>query len=534
MSESDPAPLDIKFTQRFSGNLLSNIAYFILHIVIGLALVPFFLDTLGEAAYGLIPLATSITSFVTLFIDAVNTSVSRFLTIDLQRGDMANANRTFNTALFGTLGIIILIVPVALGAAWMAPSFFNIGEQAASDVFLLFALVFGSVLIRAWSSNFMVTLFAYNRLDLRNYVNITNLVVQLFLVIVLFICLGPSLVLVGCSYLAAACAAFVMAFILSRRQCPFLEVSSRYFVRSLFGELVGTAGWFAFISIGNLLFMNVALIIVNKLFGEVAGTEYSLALMWGTLLFSIAGLVTNVFAPMFFSYYAKGDTAGLIRFGSFSIRCTGLFMALPIGLVCVFAPQLLTLWVGAEYAKLAPLVWIIVLPVLVRVQAGCIYPIYVAYKKVRAPAVATCIVGVLNVVLALSLPFVFDIGMYGVAYASAISMVLFSVGFSSLYNAYVAGAPRFEFLKQMVVGVCALGVLCVAGSVIMSILAGAGITTLSAVTISTLPTLILVGGVIAAVYLLFVLNVILQPEEKKMIRSCLPGVCQRRIPSWLL
>lgn len=534
MPELDLAPLDIKFTQRFSENFLSNIAYFILNIIIGLALVPFFLDTLGEAAYGLIPLATSITSYVTLFIDAVNTSVSRFLTIELHRGDLVNANQTFNTALFGTLRIIILMVPVVLGAAWVAPSFFNIGDQAASNVFLLFALVFGSILIRAWSSNFMVTLFAYNRLDLRNYVNITNLMAQLSIVVVLFLCFDPSLVLVGFSYLAAAVAAFVMAFILSRTQCPFLEISPKYFVPSLFRELVETAGWFTFISIGNLLFMNVALIIVNKLFGEVAGTEYSLALLWGTLLFSIAGLVTNVFAPMFFSYYAQGDKAGLIQFGSFAIKCTGLFMALPIGLVCVFAPQLLTLWVGAEYAKLAPLVWIIVLPVLVRVQAGCIYPIYAAYKKVRAPAVATCIVGVLNVVLALSLPFAFDIGMYGVAYASAISMVLFSVGFSSLYNAYVAGAPRFEFLKQMLVGVCALGALCVLGSMLMSILSVTGIAPSSVVTTNILPLLIFVGCGIAVIYLLFVLKVILHPRERKMIWSCLPGMCQRRIPSWLL
>jgi O-antigen/teichoic acid export membrane protein len=534
LSEFNPTPYDIRFTQRFSGNLLSNIVYFILNVIIGLALVPFFLDTLGEAAYGLIPLATSITSYVTLLIDAVNTSVSRFLTIDLHRGDVENANRTFNTSLFGTLAIIILTVPVALGVAWMAPSFFSIGDLAVSDVFLLFALVFGSVLIRAWSSNFMVTLFACNRLDLRNYVNITNLVVQLLLVVVLFLCLGPSLVLVGCSYLVAAVAAFAVAFILSRRQCPFLEISSRYFVRSLFGELVGTAGWFAFISIGNLLFMNIALIIVNKLFGEVAGAEYSLAFTWGLLLFSIASLVTNVFTPMFFSYYAKGDTTGLIRFGSFSTRCTGLFMALPIGLICVFAPQLLTLWIGAEYARLAPLVWIIVLPVLVRVQAGCIYPIYVAYKKVRAPAVATCVIGVLNVILALSLPHVFNIGMYGVAYASAISMVLFSIGFSSLYNAHVAGAPRFEFLKQMLVGVCALGVLCVAGSAVMLILSLTGILPLPVVNSSTLPILTLVGCGITAGYMLFVLKVVLLPEERKMIYSCLPEECLRKIPSWLL
>jgi len=534
LTESDPAPLDIKFTQRFSGNLLSNVAYFILNIIIGLALVPFFLDTLGEVAYGLIPLATSVTSYVTLFIDAVNTSVSRFLTIDLQRTDVAGANRTFNTALFGTLGVITLTVPVALAVAYMAPSLFSIGELAKFDAFLLFAMVFGSVLIRAWSSNFMTILFAYNRLDLRNYVNITNQIVQLCLVVALFLCLGPSLVLVGCSYLAAASVAFAMAFALSRKLCPFLEISPRYFVRSLLGELVGTAGWFAFISLGSLLFMNVALIIVNILFGEVAGAEYSFAFIWGILLFDIGGLITNMFAPMFYSYYAKGDTASLIQFGSLTIRLVGLFMVLPIGLVCVFAPQLLTLWIGVEYARLAPLVWIIVLPVLVRIQAGCIYPIYVVYKKVRAPAVATCVAGVLNVVLALSLPFVFNIGMYGVACASAISIALFSVGFSPLYNAYVADAPRFEFLKQMLVGICALGVLCVAGSAFMSILSVTGIVSLSAVNIATLPVLIFTGFGITAAYLLFLLNFVLNPEEKKIIRSYLPRACQQKIPSWLL
>ena len=37
----------------------------------------------------------------------------------------------------------------------------------------------------------MTVLFAHNRLDLRNYVNITNLVVQLILAVLLFFILGP-------------------------------------------------------------------------------------------------------------------------------------------------------------------------------------------------------------------------------------------------------------------------------------------------------------------------------------------------------
>jgi O-antigen/teichoic acid export membrane protein len=125
LSEPSSAPLDIKFTQRFSGNLLSNIAYFVLNIIIGLALVPFFLDTLGEAAYGLIPLATSLTGYVTIVIDAINSAVTRFLTVDLQRSDLERASETFNTAVFTTLGVILCLIPIAIAAAWIAPSIFQ-------------------------------------------------------------------------------------------------------------------------------------------------------------------------------------------------------------------------------------------------------------------------------------------------------------------------------------------------------------------------------------------------------------------------
>ena len=364
------APLDIKFTQRLPANLISNIIYFVLNIIIGLALVPFFLDTLGTAAYGLIPLATSITSYITLVIDSLNTSISRFLTIDLQRADVKRANETFNTALFGTLGVILLLIPFALAAAWYAPVFFNIGDQSATDVFLLFALIFGSVFIRAWSSNFMVILFAYNRLDLRNYVNCTNLFTQLVLVVILFLCLGPSLILVGLSYVGAAIATFAMAFILSKRTCPALKISPASFVRSRLGEIGGMSIWVLINSVGFLLNTQVALIIVNKLFGEVAGTEYSLAAIWSTLLISIAALITNLFTPMTYSYYANQNREGLSHFTSMAIKIVGLFMALPIALVCIFSPQLLTIWVGSEFAHLAPLICICVAPVILQITSS--------------------------------------------------------------------------------------------------------------------------------------------------------------------
>lgn len=517
------APFDIKFTQSLPKNFLSNVIYFVLNIAIGLVLVPFFLDTLGKAAYGLIPLATSITSYITLIIDSLNTSISRFLTIDLQRADVKRANETFNTAFFGTLGVILLLIPIALAAAWYAPVFFNIGDQSTTDVFLLFALIFGSVLIRTWSSNFMVTLFAYNRLDLRNYVNCVNLFMQLILVVTLFLCFGPSLVLVGLSYTGAAVATLVISFILSKRTCPFLKISPTLFVRSRLKEIGGMSVWVLINSVGLLLNTQISLIVVNKLFGEVAGTEYSLAAVWSTLLINIASLVTNLFTPMTYSYYAKQDREGLIYFTSMTIKILGLSMALPISLVCIFSSQLLTIWVGAEFAHLAPLMWICVAPVILQIMISCISPITVAYNRVRSLVFLTLPMGLLNIILALLLPYISDSGMYGVALAGLITLILRYGVINPLFIASVIQIPIFTYLKKMLYGIGGVFVLSMVG-----------VTLLSVVTISTLPTLILSGCGIAAVYLLFVLNVVLHPEEREMIRLCLPKVFQRRIPSWVL
>jgi len=73
-----------RFAAQFPRNLAVNIAYFLVNIVIGVLLVPYFIDTLGVAAYRLIPLATSITGYVAIVVQSLNTAVFRFLTVDLQ------------------------------------------------------------------------------------------------------------------------------------------------------------------------------------------------------------------------------------------------------------------------------------------------------------------------------------------------------------------------------------------------------------------------------------------------------------------
>lgn len=515
--------LDIKFTQRFPRNLLFNVVYFFLNIAIGLLLVPFFLNSLGPAAYGLIPLATSITYYLTLVIDALNLSISRYMTVDLQRSEMSKANVTFNTALFGSLVIIAALIPVAIIISWFAPSLFNTGEQLATDVFLLFALIIGSMLISAWRANFMGISFAYNRLDHWYGVYIVNLVVQVVSVVALFQLFGPSLAIVGLSYFMAAIASFIVAFANSRSTCPYLMIKPSLYSQPRFKEILGMSTWVFINSIGLLLNTSVALLIVNVLFGEVATTEFSLAVTISALLIGIAALVTKLLTPMTYSYYSRQDREGLIRFSSITVKSIGLLMALPIALVCVFSPQLLTIWVGARYAHLAPLVWLCVAPVIFQVMVSCISPITVAYNRIRDLVMLTLPLGFANVIFAFLVPYATETGMYGVAIVGAITLVLRYGVVNPVFISNVVGIPPSFYMKKMLYGVGGLIVLAIAGIAFVSI-----------IDVSNIAVLILAGSVISVAYFVFVMRIALQPEEKRMIRSFLPRAIQKIIPVWIL
>src|ERR1043166_2692347 len=105
---------------RFAVNLAANVGYLGLSMLVGVWYVPFLVRHLGAAAYGLIPLATTITSYLSLITLGLNSAVGRSLTIALEEQDHRKANLIFNTSLWGSLALCaLLLVPAALGLVYL-------------------------------------------------------------------------------------------------------------------------------------------------------------------------------------------------------------------------------------------------------------------------------------------------------------------------------------------------------------------------------------------------------------------------------
>ncbi len=505
------------FADQLPRNLLANIIFFLANVVIGLLLVPYFVSKLGVAAYGLIPLATSITGYVAIVVQSLNIAVSRFLTVDLQREDYTAANRTFNTALFGLSAVILLMVPIVIVVAWFVPSIFHVPAEQETGAVLLFLGVCAAFLIRSWAANFAVQLFAYNRLDLQNLVNLTNLVVQTGLIVLSFTLFGPDLALIGGAHLVGAMAASGVSVVLARKICPHLRISIHAFDRTRVKDLCGMGWWVTVNQIGALLFLSIDLIVVNLLFGATPAGRYAIALQWVILLRAVAGLLSGVLTPTILSYYARDQTDSLIRITKSAVKLMGLAMALPIGVICGFAPQLLTVWVGEEFSNLSPLMLLLIFHLSVNLAVLPLFSINVAYNRIRVPGVLTLVMGIGNISLAVALPLLTGWGYYGVAAAGAIVLTIKNALFTPWYAAKILGIEVHTFTRSMLSGVLAAILIFILATIFASFMPG----------ITLLAELVVAFVFITLAYLASVWSFGLNGFERGLFKSYLPSKIRR-------
>lgn len=507
--------------KQFRSNLISNILFFAVNMIIGIVLVPYFKDTLGIAAYGLIPLATSVTSYAMLIINCLNSSVTRYLTIDLQSEKYDEANIIFNTAFIGISRLILMLIPVSLVIAWFIPYIFNTQNIARSSIFILFSLVFGSALLSIFRSNYMATLFAKNRLDYRNWINILNVVMQVVLIIALFSIYSPNLVYVGIAYFIAAIFSLVLAIFLSHKVCPEIRMERRKYCHHLFCDISKTAFWLVITDIGVLLCTNSSIILVNLLFGEEMAGEYAIVVTLNTLMRSIStNMFGTLFTPLFYSYYSRGDISELINFSKRTTKLLTIIIALPLAFICIFSSQLLTLWVGAEMAHLSGLVWLLVAYLIVVLPTLPIYSILVAFNKIKIGGVVTVIAGFINIILAFSLSYIGGLGIHGVALAESLVLSVRCITFVPWYIAHVIKTPLTTYIRAMIPGIFCFTILTICGYTITSMI----------LVPSSIPVLLVIGVCASLAYLIIVVLFIFDAEDTSIILSALPKSILIRLP----
>jgi O-antigen/teichoic acid export membrane protein len=451
---------------RMPVNVLSNVVWLVLNMLVRMWYTPYLIAYLGVAVYGLVPLIGSVTDYMTILTQGFNTAVDRLLMIDLARDDFRGANRTFNTSIVASLTLAAILLPISAVFAWFTPQLFNVpvGHEQEAQWLAMFTTT--ALLLTTFASSFAISSYALHRFDLRLLINVIRLAANVGIVIVLFIMLPPQLWQVGVSILLSSLLLLLGHSILWRKLTPQMSIKLKLYDPARLKDMLGLSGWVLVNQIGALLFLNIDLIVANRVFGaEVAG-RYGAVLIFPALLRTLVGTIDGVLVPIVMTLYAQNNRPGMVRFFRTSVKFIGLIIALPIGLLCGLGRPVLSVWLGPKFSDLSWLVIALISHLCVNVAVVPLFSLQVAANKVRVPGIVTLAMGIVNAILAVTLALWSGWGYISIAIAGAIVLTAKNTFFTPVYAARILNLPWHALLACMIpsvvgclgVGLAAYGV----------------------------------------------------------------------------
>lgn len=437
---------------HFVTNVASNVAFMLASTIVSMWYTPFLIRHLGVAVYGMVPLANSVVPYMSIVTGGLNVAIGRFLAIDLNRADETAANRTFNTALSASIGVVAALLPVGLAVAWLFPTLFQVPLGLENEARLLFGCVALTFFLTTIGSNFAVSTLILHRFDLRNLVKGLTLATRVGLVVLLFTLLPERLWHIGAGFVASTVVSFAGDWLWWRKLTPQLHIRPSAFDRARLGELFSMGGWSIVNRMGDLLFMYVALMVVNVFFGAEMTGRYGTILLFSTLIETLAETGSTVLAPAIVARYARQDFEGMRRLASQALKLIGIAMALPIGLLCGFARPLLGIWLGPDFQNLDVLLIVLVVHLSINQATRPLAYVLTSYNKVRVQGTVTLVLGVVNAGLAIGIAQWGVWGAVGVAAAGATVLTVKNLFFLSGYSAHVMNLRWWTFYPTLIAG----------------------------------------------------------------------------------
>ncbi|MBO2933391.1 lipopolysaccharide biosynthesis protein [Enterobacter sichuanensis] len=437
--------IKVSMNKQIIKNILFNILNFGVNIILGIALTPYLIKHMGIVAYGMIPLAMFITSYVGVLTQSLTAAVNRTLINALHKNDKYQVNVIFNTALIMMLSLILLASFIFVWPIQNVDHFISIPEYLKDETVSLFSCVLIAFFISLLSSVFSVPLYSRNRIDLMQITNIIKNITKLFFIIIFFVLERYELSSIGYSIIISELVTLFVIITLSKKIIPDIHINLNLFDFSVVRNLTNLGGWLIIDQVGVIFLSKLDLLIVNRTFGSSSGGKYSIVTQFSDLLRSMASLFGGVLGPVMMILHSKNDQQKMVDLTKIFMKTMSLMMAIPIIVICVFSKEIITLWVGSGYRDIAYLTWFVIFPLIINLGTIPLFSINIAMNKVKIPSISNLVFGILGLFITLYLVRYCSMGLEGIAIGFVLSTTLKNSFFTPIYAAMIMRLPKLTF-----------------------------------------------------------------------------------------
>lgn len=312
------------------------------------------LNTLGVEDYGINNVVGGIVTMFSVLSGSLSSSISRFITFELGKGNIERLKTIFSTGVNIQLGMSVLIIIIAEAVGiWFLNTKMNIPTDrmvAANWVFQCAILTF---VLNLLSVPYNAAIIAHEKMSAFAYISVVE--VSLKLIIVYMLMISPFdrletyavlLLLVG------AVIRFIYGYYCKRHfeECIYHFV----FDKPVLKEMTGFAGW-NFLGNGAYMLNTQGVnILMNLYFGVAVNAARGIATQVDAALKQFVNNFTTAVNPQITKSYAQGDLAYMHKLVCRSAKFSAflmLFFAIPILLE---TQSILTIWLKTvpEYAAI--------------------------------------------------------------------------------------------------------------------------------------------------------------------------------------
>lgn len=447
-------------------NIIASMINMIVTTLIGFGLSPYIVKTIGVEANGFVTLANNFITYATLAKTALNSMGSRFLMMAYYNDKHEKVEKYYSSLFFADLILGLLLGIAGAVCVWRLEYILNIPSEIVGDVKLLFTLLFLNFVISTIITVWSTASYIKNKLYLDSITSAFYAIVRAVVIMGLFLCLQPSVCIVGIGTLTAGIVSYLLQFCYKRNLFPNLKAKISNFSWKTIGELFSSGVWNSISSLGTTLTSSMDLLVANLFVGATEMGVLAVAKTMPSFVDTLNYTLASVFVPSLIIDYAHGKKDNIVQTIKRSAKIISVICSLPLGFLLIYGEAFYSLWQPSQDAKLLHILSIIT--IFGRVFFTGMQPLFDVFtvvNKVKQNSIVTVLNGVISIVVTCILLMTTDLGVFAIAGVSVVCCFLKNVLFVIPFAAKYLDLKVTTFYSTLVPSIVCCTILCVWGSI---------------------------------------------------------------------
>ena len=293
------------------------------------------LQVLGIQDYGIYNVVGGIIAMSGIFNSAMSSSVTRYLTFELGKGDSLQLKKTFSTSLsiYFILCVLFLILAETIGL-WFLNNKLIIPADRIIAANYIYQFTILSTIATLIANPYNASIISHEKMSVYAYVSIIEVILKLIIVYILYIIPIDHLISYGALILLTNIIITIAYIIYCLKKFPECHFKF-YNDKKLFKQMFSYSGWNLFGAAAGLVKGQGLNILLNMFFDPIVNAARGIAYQINTAIVQFSGNFYTAVKPQITKYYAQTKLDEMLKliFQRSKMSCyLILLLSLPIAI----------------------------------------------------------------------------------------------------------------------------------------------------------------------------------------------------------